>query len=156
MPARFDTLAYTEAWNSRDVDRLADAFAADVEFVTPDLPEGVFGRDAVRNVAQEWFRTFEDLQVQLLQGVQEADKAAMLLRVQGTNTGDLELAPGQRVPATGRRVDYRIASFVTLDATQKVKRSVSVFDNDDLMSQLKLGGASTAAGAQRERQPPQW
>jgi steroid delta-isomerase-like uncharacterized protein len=146
---RFDVDAYTQAWNSRDTGRVIEQFADNAELVTPDLPDGAHGKDELREVAADWFRTFPDMTMQVEKHLQEGDTVATMVRIQGTNKGDIEVAPGQRVPATGKRVDYRIAAFMTLDNSAKVRRLVAVFDNASIMEQLGISPEPTGAARTR-------
>lgn len=138
MATQFDLDKHIDAINARDVDRITQLYAKDAQFVTPDVVEGVHGKEGVREVMQQWVRMFTDLRVQVIERVQQEDRVAALLRVQGTNTGDIELPGGDTIPATGKSVDYQIGTFMTLDNDQKIKRSVSVFDNDLIMTQLGI------------------
>ncbi len=150
MPARFDVNAYSDAWNAKNVDKLLEHYANDATLITPDLPEGVHGKEGIRKVADDWHRMFGDLRTQVVSGVTEGDKVAVLFRVQGTNTGDIEMAPGQRVPATGKPVDYSIGSFIQLDNSGKIQREVAIFDNAEVMKQL---GLSSLLASEPSRKP---
>lgn len=140
MPT-FDVNAYANTMTTRDVNKLVEFYATDAEIITPDVPEGVRGREQMRTMAQDWFRMFDDLRGQVVSSVQEGDKVALLMRVQGTNTGDITISPNNKIPATGKRADYQIGSFITLDNQGKIKREVVLFDNGTIMSQLGVPGS---------------
>lgn len=124
------------ASKSGDVDKVLQYYAEDAELVTTDLPEGIHGKEAIRKVMQDMNRMFGDMSMQATSTVREADKVATIWRVQGVNTGEIEVAPGKSIPATGKRVDYQIANFLTLDRNGKIKKDVAIFDNASLMQQL--------------------
>lgn len=153
MVNRFDVDGYTAAWNSRQPERVLEYLADDVTLVTPDVPEGAHGKEQLREIVADWFRMFNDLRIQPEQTVVQEDRVAMLVRAQGTNTGDVEISPGNRLPATGKRVDYRIGTFLTLDREGKVQRTTAVFDNLGIMEQL--GATGMMAGQAPGRGAPQ-
>src|SRR5919108_1758775 len=70
------------------------------------------GKDALRQYLQGWFSAFPDIKITVTNRVVTEDHVPSELDFTGTNTGDLQLAPGATIPATGKTVNAKGTYFV--------------------------------------------
>jgi steroid delta-isomerase-like uncharacterized protein len=82
------------AWNAHDVERAAAVFSDDVVWIDTGSPQPMHGKDALRQYLQSWFSAFPDIKITVTNRVATEDQVASELVFVGTNTGDLQLAPG--------------------------------------------------------------
>lgn len=162
MPANFDghkfVKDFNEAWNAKDASRVLEHYAENVEFKDPSQPQVSRGKDALRKNTEKWFQGFDNIRFDVKDVIQTGNKAAILFEASGRHSGELEIAPGERIPATNKNVKMEIAEFVTLDDNGKITRDHTIFDAASMMTQLGLlpqGGAeqSQAAGKRGETPP---
>ena len=89
-----------EAQNKYDFDTVMRFFADNVSWTDPTGPcDGV---EEVRTRYTNLYAAFPDGQVELGRVVEQGDLCMYEEAFRGTNTGDLVLADGTRIPATGR------------------------------------------------------
>ncbi len=110
-----DNLKYDEeeiaAWNAHDVERALAVFPDNVTWQDTSSPQAM-GKDGIRNYLQGWFTAFPDINITIINRVITDDQVAAELDFVGTNTGDLQLAPGASIPATGKTVHGKGTYFV--------------------------------------------
>ena len=110
-----ENLKYDEeeiaAWNAHDVERAAAVFPDDVIWHDTGSPQPM-NKDGLRQYLQGWFSSFPDIQITVTNRVVTEDQVASELEFTGTNSGDLQLAPGATIPATGRTVHGKGTYFV--------------------------------------------
>jgi len=151
--ARFDAQRYVKdfetAWNRNDPEALLQHFAENVEFQDPLSPTPRRGREAARENMRAWFGAFTEMEIRLVESVVSDDRAALLYQCTARHTGELQIAPGERIPATNKRATVDLAEFDALDAQGRIVRTRAMFDSGRLMQQL---GLMPAAGS--TQQPP--
>lgn len=140
MPTNFDPREYLHAFEeaaaSGDMGGLERYWSEDVEFKDPTLQEARRGKDAFREDQRKWLDAMSDVRFDIDKIVRSGNDYAVYMRAHGRNTGDLELAPGARLPATNKEVDLDYANFISVDDSGKVTRDVAVFDVASMMQQL--------------------
>lgn len=130
---RFDPKAYATAWNTHDLDRLMAFYHDDIEVVDAVAGPRSSGRDRMREGIAAVFRAFPDVNCDVERAVVEGRRAALLLRVTGTNEGEYN---GR--PATGKRAEYPIATFVDLDDDGLIVRETNVWDPNAFLKMLEV------------------
>src|ERR1051325_10253171 len=100
------------AWNAHDVERAVAILAEDVVWNDAGSPQPFHGKDAVRQYLHAWFSAFPDIKITTKNRVITDDQVAAELEFVGTNNGDLQLAPGAAIPATGRKIMGKGTYFV--------------------------------------------
>ncbi len=125
------------AWNARDAERAAAIFPDDVVWIDAGSPQPMHGKDALRQYLQGWFTAFPDIKITVTNRVATEDHVASELTFTGTNTGDLQLAPGVSIPATGKKVNGRGTYFVRFQGGKPVEVH-SYPDLAGMMMQLGL------------------
>src|SRR5215216_4487056 len=88
------------AWNAHDVERALAVFADNVTWQDTGSPQAM-NKDGIRQYLQGWFSAFPDIQITVINRVVTEDQVAAEINFSGTNSGDLQLAPGATIPATG-------------------------------------------------------
>ncbi|HMK22804.1 MAG TPA: ester cyclase [Terriglobales bacterium] len=117
---------YTDAWCSRDPNRVASLFAATGSLTVNDGPPAI-GRPAIADVAMSFMTAFPDLRVMMNELRAREDRLEYHWTLIGTNSG-----PG----GTGRRV--RISGFELwrLASDGLIACSEGTFDKAEYQRQL--------------------
>ena len=134
----FEPDAFVDAWNSHDADRVAGLYADDATVLRPQFPDPIRGREQIVWRVGNLLRAIPDLRMEEEDVVVEEDHVALLVRFTGTNTGEFALTEDVRVPATGGRVDYEIAAFLTIGEDGKIRHDRGVVDTARLARQLGI------------------
>lgn len=94
-----------------------------------------------RAMMAAWYGAFPDLRHEMLEYVEEGERAAFTLRVVGTHTGTMHTPRGD-IPATGKRVDFRVVDVVAFGADGKAVKWNVYFDMLQMLQQLGLAPAA--------------
>lgn len=138
MPTTLDVDAMTRAWNTQDLDRIMEHYADDAIMEQSGLPLTVRGKAQIREVVEEFLNAFPDVNADVAWRTTSEGKAAALVRVTATHRGELEVAPGQTVPATGNRVEYDLAILMDVNDDGKIAHERDVFDSASFVKQLGI------------------
>ena len=128
-----------KAFNSGDVEALADCYAENATQVHPFFPAPNQGRDAIRAAEGGIFASFSDIDWQLQRTIEQGEWGVVEFVVSATNTADLP-TPGGVVPATNKRITLAIANVVRLDENGLIAEEHRYFDVAGMMGQLGLLG----------------
>ena len=141
-----DNLKYDEeeiaAWNAHDVERALAVFPDNVLWQDTGSPQAM-NKEGIRQYLQGWFSAFPDIKITVKNRVITEDQVAAELDFVGTNTGDLQLAPGASIPATGKKVHGRGTYFVRF----KGGKPVEVHSYPDLAGMMMQLGLMPMPGA---------
>jgi predicted ester cyclase len=122
---------FDEIWNGRRLDLVDELYAPDyVADYRPFAPLRE-GRDAVREMVERAWTTFPDYHEELLSLLVDGDRAAVHLRITGTQDG----AWGP-LPPSGRRVEFDEMLILTFDEHGRVVHQRGVVDNLAALRQL--------------------
>ena len=121
-----------------DAEGVAALYAEDAVTYHPLFPEGVRGRDAIRQSEQELLDAFSDVRVEVRYVLADESRCMAEVVIRATNTGDLDLGGAEPVPATGRRIELPSVWSLELDQDGKVATERTYLDTGTLMSQLGL------------------
>lgn len=108
------------AFNAHDIEGMIKFYAPDAEYISPDVPPGTKGHDAIRKIYGDLFRMIPDVRDDVTRVVAEGDTVA----VEFVSSGSLPTKPGQPV----RKFSLPIASFLTFNAKGLIVRDASYFD----------------------------
>jgi steroid delta-isomerase-like uncharacterized protein len=131
------------AWNAHDADRAAAIFSNDVLWIDTGSPQPMKGKDAIRQYLQGWFSAFPDIKLTVKNRVVTEDQVAAELEFVGTNSGNLQLAPGATIPATGKTIHGRGTYFVRF----RDGKPVEVHSYPDLAGMMMQLGLIPMPGA---------
>ena len=131
------------AWNAHDVERALAVFPDEVVWSDVSSPQPFPGKDAIRQYLQGWFSAFPDIKITVKNRVITDEYVAAELGFVGTNSGDLQLAPGATIPATGRTVHGKGTYFVRFQGGKPVE----VRSYPDLAGMLMQLGLMPMPGA---------
>jgi len=141
-----DNLKYDEeeiaAWNAHDVERAVGIFPDDVTWSDASSPQAM-NKDGIRQYLHGWFTAFPDIKLTVTNRVVTEDQVASELEFVGTNSGDLQLAPGASIPATGKTVHGKGTYFVRF----KDGKPVEVHSYPDLAGMMMQLGLMPMPGA---------
>jgi steroid delta-isomerase-like uncharacterized protein len=143
MPGKFDARAYAQAWSSHSADRVLGFYAEDVEVIEPNSGHRYEGKEQLRRGIQAVFDAFPDIEGTPVEVADAGKKVALLFRIRGTNEGAYVREQGEPLPATGKRVEYALAVFLTLDEQGKIVRESNLMDMQSFLEQLGVAMPST-------------
>jgi steroid delta-isomerase-like uncharacterized protein len=121
-----------EAWNSHDVDRVASLYAQDYNGYDVGQASPQQGVPGIRRSVTNYFLAFPDLRFETESTLVQCNQVAIVWRAEGTHRGSL-----MHIPATGRRVDVRGVSLLTIEKG-KVLRGHYIWDVAGLLRSLGL------------------
>jgi steroid delta-isomerase-like uncharacterized protein len=121
-----------EAWNTHSAERVVPFYAPDYEGV--DVAEAVtqHGLRGIEHTLRRYLDAFPDLRFTGEDTVVQGDRVALIWRARGTHLGPL-----MRIPPTGRAVEVRGVSLLTLK-DNKVTRAVYIWDVAALLRAIGL------------------
>ncbi len=129
---------YVDAIQREDIEVFAQLFAEDAVLHHPLAPEPLEGRTAIRESERALFEAFSEIDIEIVMMLSDERSAAIAVVLRATNTGALELGPGESMPATGRRMELPAAWFFEFDADGRVVVERDYFDTAAFMAQLGL------------------
>ena len=124
---------FDEVWNGRRLDVIDELCAA--SYVVDYRPYSPVreGSGVVREMVERAWATFPDYHEELLSVLVDGDRAAVHLRITGTQEG----AWGP-IPPTGKRVEFEEMLLLTFDADGRVVHQRGIVDNLAAFRQLGL------------------
>jgi predicted ester cyclase len=137
-----------QAWNARDWTTFGQLHAEDV-FVRFTVPEGITGRVAHIEEAENFLTAFPDHKIQFpyLSLFGRGDRVCSVHRSGGTHTGRLQLPDGRVIPPTGRRMEVETATVAKV-LNRELVEEILFYDTLKVMAQLglvEIGGRDTRA-----------
>jgi predicted ester cyclase len=152
-PKRF-IADFERAFQTRDYSTVRGYYDPNVEFATDTKGGTARGLDAFEAFWSTWGENFSDARIEILQSVVHGRDVAILQRCLGKHTGDgFEIAPGERVPATQKRISIHVAEFIKLGADGKIVRDDGIMDTGEMMRQLGVLPSATQESATRSAVP---
>jgi steroid delta-isomerase-like uncharacterized protein len=95
------------------------------------------GGEQFKAMMAGWYGAFPDLRHEITDYAEEGTRAAFTLRITGTHTGTMRTPKGD-VPATGKRIDFRVADIVAFGSDGKAVTWNAYFDMVVMLQQLGL------------------
>ena len=88
--------------------------------------------------ARNWKNTFSDMKVTALRHVESGNVVVTEMQFEGTNTGEMEMPDGSKLPATGKRVKMQGCQVIEVEDGKMVK-GTQYYNPMVMMEQLGLG-----------------
>lgn len=123
----------------RDAHALAELFADDAVMRHPLSAVPIEGKAAIAASEQALFDAFSDIEIEVVRVVAEADDIVVELVLRATNTGALDVGAGERLPATGRRIELPSVCLLRLGADRRIVEEHDYLDTASFFLQLGLG-----------------
>lgn len=123
---------WVAAWNSHDIERIAQLYAEDYEGVDVAYAQPRRGRNAIRETMSRYLTAFPDLYLTVESLVVQDNKAALAWTSGGTHLGKV-----MNIPATHRRIEIRGSSFFTIQQEQII-HSLHIWDVAGLLRSIGL------------------
>jgi ketosteroid isomerase-like protein len=133
--SREDIIKRLEKTIARDPNAVAAMYAPDAVRYDPTAPQGMKGRDAIRNYQETLAKAFKDVEARTLSVLSKSDITAWEWVFTLTNGGPLELPTGTLAP-TNRRVTMNGATFYRFNREGLIAEQRDYFDVAGLMQQL--------------------
>ena len=99
------------AYNRHDLEPYLAMLDPDYVALDPTMPEPMKGRETVRRVNQDLFRSFPDVEFRILAVATGDDTVGVEYVISGTFKGPLEFPGRTPIPPTGQHLEARLASF---------------------------------------------
>lgn len=140
MPTpKFEFQRYMAAWNTSNLEGILEFYAEDTE-VWGNSAQPHQGKAALRESVKKFLATFSDINGDTEKMFQKDNEIAALIHVTSRHTGPMVVG-GKTIPPTQKRLDDRIAIFLTLDARGKIKKEIDVSDQNRVMEQIGVAPA---------------
>lgn len=143
---------FVQSMNAKDPTRLLEHYAEDAELWDPTMPQPVRGKESIRENFEKWSSGFSDIEFNVKDLIQSGDKVAIYFEGKARHTGELELGPGERAPATNKVLKMNLGEFLTVSPQGKITKDHTLFDAMTMMVQLGLAPGPQQAGATKTRQ----
>ena len=129
-------LAATDAaFNARDWKGFEKLHAKSVVVYGPDSPEPTRGVAAHRRWVEGFIGAFPDLRVRQVRSFGGGDWACAEYVIAGTHEGPLAGPGGQAMPATKKKVQFRLCNVLRFEGG-KIAEEIAYFDFLGMLSQL--------------------
>jgi predicted ester cyclase len=138
-----------EAWNKKDLDRVASYAAPDARITV--VPFG--SKMTVREYEENWARAFPDGKIEMTNLVSQGDLVVAEFTGRGTHTGPLQ-GPGGEIAPTGRRAELQCVECLRF-RNGKITEGRAYFDSATLMAQLGMAAGATEAQGRATATTPQ-
>ena len=126
----------TDAVMAGDHDGLRACYVEDATLVSPDAGE-ISGIEGIAGYLLAFSEAFPDASWESIAKHYTADTAIDEGYFSGTNTGPLQLSPGETIPATGKRVRLRECDVATV-SNGRITSHRFYYDQTEFAEQLGL------------------
>jgi steroid delta-isomerase-like uncharacterized protein len=123
---------FKQAWESQDVTKISDCYAADCVLVSP-IFSTLRGHDAVKQSYGDLFKAFALKRIKVddvVIGNEEPPRAVLVWKLESTHVGEVF-----GMPASGKPIDRTIAFILTLK-DGKIAKEVRIYDFTSMLVQL--------------------
>lgn len=125
------------AFNRGDAAGYAAHYATDARIIGPFFPEPIVGRDAIEETTAAMAAAFPGMHWTIVNLLQDGDRVACELHVEGRHAGPLPTPEGPLAP-TGRDVSFDVLEILEFDADGHVTEHREYMDPGELMAQLGI------------------
>ena len=122
---------------SGDLDSIESMFHDDVSMTDHGNGMTSDGVEANMNDVRNWKNTFSDMNLSAVRHIESGNTVVTEMRMQGTNTGEMEMPDGSKLPATGKKVDFQGVQVVEFKDGKMYKGS-QYYNPMVMMEQLGL------------------
>ena len=124
---------------SRDPAGWAAMFTEDATYLTPDLPDALQGRQALKALAETLFTAFPDMVFVVRSVTEQGNMVVLEGATKGTFTGPMQTAAGEVAP-TGKSYEAPFAAVCELTDTGLITACREYYDTAAFAAQLGLAG----------------
>lgn len=117
--------------NQHDLDAVMATFGSGARYDDEPWDDHREGVEGVRSYYTELMRALPDLVIEILHPHIAPDCIVMEVGIHGTHRG-----PWRGLPATGRRVDFRLCGVFTFDAQNRIAGERIYYDRATVLRQL--------------------
>jgi ketosteroid isomerase-like protein len=126
----------TEAFFSGDASKAAELYASDAVVEAPDAGE-MKGGDEVVGWIRQFIDAFPDVKYEPMFSYESGNTAIDEGHLVGTNTGELQLPTGEKLPPTGKRIRIRGCDVATVENGRIISHRF-YYDQMEFLGQLGL------------------
>lgn len=115
-------------------------YADDVVMISPDDMAPMKGKKAYQETMEGYYKSFPDMKEEIvsIHYLEASNTVALELRITGTNTGPMMGMDGKMLKPTGKKLDFRMASFAKLNDQGLIVEERNYMDNSHINKQLGL------------------
>lgn len=114
-------------------------FAEDATYTTPDLPDALQGRQALKTLAETLFTAFPDMVFAVRSITEQGNMVVLEGATKGTFTGPMLTAAGE-VPPTGKSYQAPFAAVCELSDAGLIMACREYYDTAAFAAQLGIAG----------------
>ena len=123
---------------SGDLDSIESMFHDDVSMTDHGNGMTSDGVEANMNDVRNWKNTFSDMSLTAERHIESGNTVVTEMRMQGTNTGEMEMPDGSKLPATGKTVKMQGCQVIEVEDGKMIK-GTQYYNPMAMMEQLGLG-----------------
>jgi steroid delta-isomerase-like uncharacterized protein len=129
---------FEDLLNAGDIKVADEILDADVSFVGPITPAGLYGIDAYKRFARGWYEGFPDRRFDAVEEWVDGDRIATLFHISGTHAGEFMGQPG-----TGNTIDVKGMNFFKIEGG-KIRAIEAFFNPLHLLEPIGLATTKNA------------
>ena len=129
---------FFQAMSSGDVDAAEKFFDERSELTDTATGMTMRGVEENMNDVKNWMSTFSDIKVKALRHVESGNVVATEMQFEGTNTGEMEMPDGSKLPATGKTIKMQGCQVIEVEDGKMIK-GTQYYNPMAMMEQLGLG-----------------
>lgn len=107
--------------------------------VMTDMGNGMVSSGIKENMndVRNWKNTFSDMSLTAIRHIESGNVVVTEMRMQGTNTGEMEMPDGSKLPATGKKIDFQGCQIIEYQDGKMIK-GTQYYNPMSMMEQLGL------------------
>ena len=117
--------------NAHDLEGVLGTFGDSARYDDEPWGEHFEGRDGVRRFYSELMKALPDLKIETLRRHVADDAIVLEVMIHGT-----QLGAWRGLPATGRRIEFRLCGVYTFDANERLAGEKIYYDRGTVLGQL--------------------
>lgn len=121
-----------EAWNSHNLQRVAEFYAADYSGVDISQTEPHFGKGGIRRMIESYLQAFPDFKIECDETIEQGERVVVLWSVEGTQRGRI-----MNIPPTDKKIRARGVSVFTIE-NNLVTNALYFWDVAGLLREIGL------------------
>lgn len=131
---------FKKAYETNTTESVMALYADDVVMISPDDMAPMKGKKPYQETMEGYHKAFPDMKEEIvsMQYLEESNTVVLEVRVTGTNTGPMMGMDGKMMKPTGKKLDFRMASFAKLNDQGLIVEERNYMDNAHINKQLGM------------------
>ena len=125
-----------KAFSSGDARAWADLYAEQARLYHPFFPDPIKGREDIYKAEAPLFKAFSGYHFRWANYATKDDLIAAECEMTATQTGDILLPNGKKIPASNKKMVLNVAEFWRITGTGEIASDHRYFDTNSFFAQL--------------------